>query len=1332
MKNLLPFFIQQRLHEETYEGSLPAHTMFMDISGFTPMTERLMQEGKEGAEILSAEINRLFTALIEAVYSRGGIITGFAGDAFTAIFDVEVGEKPLQILEAAQEIQQIFNDHGHAETRFGNFQLQVKVGLSSGLVQWGITGSGGARCYYFRGPAIDGCAQSEQHCDSGEIILDDAIFAKYSDDERPSVEAKAPGYHRFVELSVGTERSVAEALSFFHRNEQRQIYTETALEFFPRAAIEAPAGEFRNILCCFVSLRSPEDHDELDALAARLRELSDGYEGYFNNLDFGDKGGTALFVFGAPTSHEDDGSRAANFALEVRSSFGERVRIGLNYGTAFAGMIGSDIRCTYTVEGDAVNTAARLMTSAEWGEILTTAATAQFLGPLFACEDAGRREFKGKSEAIAVSKLTDRKEATFEDFDASLFVGREAELEELSKDFRTLLDDRRFAGVRYIYGEAGSGKSRFLHEVFAKYGAPDASGDRVDFAFTHADGILKRSMNPFVNYFVTQFGTHEIDDPVARRDAVDGRITALLGQIEAMPVPDDEHLRGHRETVLADLWRTRSLLGYLVDADVSGSLYEQLDVKGRFENTLIAIKEYFKALALIRPTVIVLEDLHWVDSDSLSVIENMLRYVDELPLLVLVSGRYRDDGTRPRLRLVDDVVVRSVELSALEPPAVQELAGHRLGGEIAANLLQFIGERTRGNPFYITEFCTYLQQNELLANQAGVLDLADTNVADIPASVNALVTARIDRLSLELKEAVQIAAVLGREFDVRVLGRLLGREDIASVLEQGRSEQIWAPTEIQDVCTFQNGLLQEVAYEMQLRDRLRGIHGRAAEILVERYGENPARAAEVAYHYEQAENDDGARRYYGLAADYAYDNYKSDKAQEFFDKLLDYAQDTDATIAILERKVNLLELTGRWDEALGIINDGLQLAGEDQQKAGEWKARMGEVYQKKGDYDRAATYLFEAANLGKALNADRLLADAHGHLGRNYWSTGRYDKALECFDEAVEANRRLNDRRGIALSQYYAGVVYRDRNEYDRAMQLYNDSLRTFEEIGDRRYATYPLYDIGIIHQYQGRLAEAREYFEKTEKLYAEIGYRSGSSATLLNLGVIEMRRGEYDKALEYFAHALSVAEEIGESMAVGYTLFSIGTAYYHLHRYDETLKHFQQAFTIMRKIGARGYYGYVFAYLTCTFARTNKAAKALHAALQHLKNIQELGGSDVENGRTHLGIALVLAQGGKFGPNARKLLDEIRSVTGLPDKADAYFEFAVQTARKAEYVMTLVPALREYGAYLAGRASRAPWFAERARDCLAEAHSLAQSMGLDGERVLIEEYAGSHGIEIG
>lgn len=1326
MKNLLPFFIQQHLNEETCEGSLQAHTMFMDISGFTPMTERLMQEGKEGAEVLSAEINRLFTSLIEAVYSRGGIITGFAGDAFTAIFDMEVGDKPLQILEAAEEVQQIFNDYGRTATRFGEFELKVKVGLSSGEVIWGITGSPGARAYYFRGPAIDGCAQSEHRCESGEIILDDAVLARFDETSLPAVKEKEPGYHRFLELSVGTERSVAEALSFFHRSEQRQISTEVALEFFPRAALEAPAGEFRNIVSIFVSFRAPENHAELDAFATRLRDLVDGYEGYFNNLDFGDKGGTTLLVFGAPTSHEDDGSRAANLALELLQIFGEQVRIGMNYGTAFAGMIGSDIRCTYTVEGDVANLAARLMAGAEWGEILTTAETAAFLGPRFACEDAGSREFKGKAGSVSVSRITGTKATTFEDFKASPFVGRGAELTALQEDFRLLLDERRCAGVRYIYGDAGSGKSRLLHELFVRY------GEQADFAFTHADGILKRSMNPFVNYFDAQFGTHEIDDAAGRRDAVDAKITALLAQVEETPVPEDVKLREHRDAVLAELERSRSMLAAMVDADVRGSLYEELDVKGRFENTLIAVKEYFKAKALLRPTVFVLEDLHWIDSDSLSIMEHMLRYVEELPLLFLVSSRYRDDGQRPRLRLDDDAHVRSVALPALETPAVQAIAGHHLGGEIAPNLLEFIGERTQGNPFYVAEFCTYLARNDLLEKQNGVLDLSGADAAAIPANVSALVVARIDRLSANLKEAVQTAAVLGREFDVRVLGALLGQEDFSALLEEGRREQIWAPTESPDVCTFQNALLQEAAYDMQLRDRLRGIHGRAAEQLCERYGESPARAAEIAYHFERADNEDGAVRYYGLAADYAYDNYKSDKALEFFDRLLHYSADTAKTVALLERKAGVLELTGRWDEALKVIEDGLQLTAGDQRKTGELKARLGEIYQKKGDYERASAQLFEAANLGKALNADRLLADAHGFLGRNYWSTGRYDKALECFDESVEANRRLNDRRGMALSQDHAGVVHRDRNEYERAMQLYNDSLRTFEEIGDRRYATYPLYDIGVIHQYQGRLSEARRYFEKAGQLYSEIGYRSGSSAALLNLGVLEMRQGDYAGALEYLEHSLSVAEEIGESMAVGYTLFSIGTAHYHLGDYAKTLECFEQAFAIMRKIGARGYYGYVFAYLTCTFARMNKAAKALHAALQHLRNIEELGGSDVENGRTHLGIALVLAPGRKFGPNARTMLDEIATFTALPEKADAYFEFAVQTARKAEYVMTLVPALREYGAYLAGRVSRAPWFAERARDCLSEAYEIAKRTGLDGERALIEDSAREHGIELG
>ncbi len=142
MKNLLPHFIQEQYLKQEYEGRFDALTMFVDVSGFTPLTQALMQEGHEGAEILALVLNRMFEPMVDLVYHHGGFISGFAGDALTAIFPTASSELSdealaLHVLTCAAKIQVLFQEKGLQETHYGTFPLRVKVGLSGGDVRWG-------------------------------------------------------------------------------------------------------------------------------------------------------------------------------------------------------------------------------------------------------------------------------------------------------------------------------------------------------------------------------------------------------------------------------------------------------------------------------------------------------------------------------------------------------------------------------------------------------------------------------------------------------------------------------------------------------------------------------------------------------------------------------------------------------------------------------------------------------------------------------------------------------------------------------------------------------------------------------------------------------------------------------------------------------------------------------------------------------------------------------------------------------------------------------------------------------------------------------------------
>lgn len=196
MRNLIPDLIIEKYLSQETDGEFLAVTMFLDISGFTTMAERLLREGKEGADILSATIKDVLKPVIEKVYRSGGFIAYFAGTAFTAIFPGS--EQSLQAAVCAVEINRTFNNTGKRQTKFGEFQLFIKLGISFGKVEWEIDGNQQQQTCYFRGKAIDGCADSEHQARKFDIIFDDVYYKNLPKNVRTPKLCLYNGFYRLI------------------------------------------------------------------------------------------------------------------------------------------------------------------------------------------------------------------------------------------------------------------------------------------------------------------------------------------------------------------------------------------------------------------------------------------------------------------------------------------------------------------------------------------------------------------------------------------------------------------------------------------------------------------------------------------------------------------------------------------------------------------------------------------------------------------------------------------------------------------------------------------------------------------------------------------------------------------------------------------------------------------------------------------------------------------------------------------------------------------------------------------------------------------------------
>lgn len=542
------------------------------------------------------------------------------------------------------------------------------------------------------------------------------------------------------------------------------------------AAIDLTAGgasaEFRRIAAVFISFELAD----WSAFVTTVLDLTADYGGYFNKLDFGDKGPVILVLFGAPVAHENDPERAADFLLALKDATRSQFwRAGLTCGTAYAGIVGGDARCEYTAIGDVVNFASRLMTRAEWGQILVPDSVAEI--PALELEHAGDLEYTGLTGPRPTYRLLGRISGAESFFEHPL-VGRQTELQQLSAAAQIIFEGK-FAGVAYIYGEAGIGKSHLVYELRRRL---QRQGVTTHFA-GQTDQILRQAFNPFAYFLKRYFDQSPEASPDENKANFAKRFDRLLCTLKEHP----------SQSLISELVRTRSILGALLGLHWPGSLYESLDAKLRYQNTLIAIKTLLLAESCLHPVVLEVEDLHWLDESSRKALTILSRDVAGYPLFIVVTSRYLDDGSKPTLALAGDAPVTTIDLDVLAPAGLRRLAQVILGGLVSDDLLALLQERTQANPFFAQQFLYYFRENDLLDQVAdtGEWTVKATIPADVPTTINAILIARLDRLAQNVKEVVKGASVLGREFDDRVLARML-QADVSPEVRAAEREQIWS------------------------------------------------------------------------------------------------------------------------------------------------------------------------------------------------------------------------------------------------------------------------------------------------------------------------------------------------------------------------------------------------------------------------------------------------------------------------------------------------------------------------------------------------------------
>lgn len=1136
MRNLIPDLKQLGYFCEKGGGSyssIDASVLFVDVSGFTNMTRKLMEQGKDGAEVLSEFMNRIFNPLIESVYGFNGFIINFAGDAFTAVFRDDDGRRAIS---AAIEIREFFVKNPVLSNKDLTFNISAKSGVSIGKLKWIAALGGKIKHFLFFGDAIDAAAEAEHNCKGNDICIDGLVYEKTKE---------------FVQTEFNGKACLVKMPGFEIKREKHDYRPsiEELVQFIPESVLEQRiAGEFREVTSLFVSYEMPENIDDIEKTVSRFAEIVHKYGGFVSGFDFGDKGATMLALIGAPVSYEDNLERAVNCVSDIRKHIDLKIRSGITEGVVYAGFTGSSRRSAYTALGDNVNLAARVMMKAPFGSDWIAGKAAAKAKNSFELSSAGLFCFKGMDNEIEVFEIKGKLKKDEGSSFSTAFTGRTEEFKLLLNEVYKAAEDRSLHSFT-IFGEAGIGKSRLIYEIKKKTGK--------DFRILTltADTILRQSMNMFNSFFARFFDQNEnvsVDENRLNFEKV-------WGQISSGIISKRDEFEAAKPYV-----------GALAGVFWKGSVYDMLDAKSRYENTIFAVADFFVSLAEIRPLMIVLDDMHAVDSDSLEVVKTLVKRLLDLPVMIFQLSRLNDDGTKPVILGMDGDNFKEMVIDRLLEADVPDFIRNILNDNADEKLCSFVFSRSEGNPFFMEQLVLFMNERGYILKTEKGFSLKMDDI-EVPGEVNSLLVSRLDRLSAKLKDLVFRASVVGNDIDLVVLGEIAEDNNINEVLNEGVDELIWNEAS-KIMYSFRHALLRDAAYSMQLKARLKEIHRKVAVAIEQNYLNEERFFSSLAFHYEKAEVFEKEKLYLKKAADYAKSQYHNADAEKLYEKLMGLLNNDEERIETGHLLGSVYKISGKWDLAEKTFRESLETAertGSDILTASSMK-ELAYMLLEKGRYDEAQPLLDSAVDLYQAANEVKGEGEVEGYRGLIHYYKGELDDAIEHFSKKLELAEKIDDKAAKALSYRYLGGVSYYRSNYKTALEYYSSQLAISKETENMLDIAVAENNLGLCYSHMNDFENAARFYRNALDTYRKIGIRQYICYTSNNLGELKFWLGEYDEAKKLFEDQLTIASELGIKRHVSIAYNCLGNICRIEKNFEQALDYYNKAIEIGEELNVQ------------------------------------------------------------------------------------------------------------------------------------------------------------------
>ena len=863
------------------------------------------------------------------------------------------------------------------------------------------------------------------------------------------------------------------------------------------ASKSALEGERKQVTVLFADLkgsmellanRDPEDARKLlDPVLERMMEAVHHYEGTVNQA----MGDGIMALFGAPLAHEDHAVRACYAALRMQESvkhYAEEIqrtlgvplhiRVGLNSGEVVVRSIDSDLHMDYTAIGQSTHLAARMEQMAMPGSILMTPATRRLAEGYVQVKPLGLVPVKGLAEPVEVYEVMaaaparTRLEATAER-GLTRFVGRATEIAQLRLALEHAREGR--GQVAAIVGEPGVGKSRLVWELTRRHPPVEwlvlEAGAS---SYGRATSYLPVSML-LQSYF--KLGEHDSDGHIRAR--ISARLAALA---------ESE-------------WPAMSALTALLGIPVENAQWDGLDPRQRRQYTLDVAKRLILRESQIQPLLLILEDLHWIDAETQAWLDGLVDGLPAARLLLLVT--YRPEyqhawGSRTNYT--------QVRVDPLPRKGAEDLLQALLGADPElASLRELLIERTEGNPFFLEESVRTLVETKALVGERGAYRLAQAlDTVQVPATVQAILASRIDRLPHAEKQLLQSASVIGKDVPLNLLQAIAdeAEEDLRRQLAHLQSAEFLYETRLfpESEYTFKHALTQEVAYGSLLTDRRRAVHARIVEEIERLHGDRLAEHVDrLAHHALRAELWGRALVFCRQAGAKAMARFALRDAGTHLERALTATTHLPETREAIEQAIdvrlelrNAIHVLGEVERGMEHLHEAESLADRlgDEGRAGMISLLLSIGFWMTGYSDQAQESIGRGLAIAESTDNGLLRLQARGQMGRIHHDRGDYRQAASVLREvlsALEASRLGHDVGAVegvssivasmmpmaAQSTTYLAWSLAELGEFGAATRRTEESLRLAEALGNPFGLIVACMGVGMVHVRQGNAAAA-------------------------------------------------------------------------------------------------------------------------------------------------------------------------------------------------------------------------------------------------------------------